>query len=126
MIRIEKLDRALASLEKGLEKESLSDLERDGIIQRFEYCFELTWKLCKQFLLSLGIGVQSPKMAIREAARQGLIDNPTQWLEYLNARNYTSHTYDEAVAQWVFLRAKSFAIDARALLDTINTRMSES
>jgi len=72
---------------------------RDACIQRFEFCVELSWKTAVK---ALGIEIKSPNIAIRDMARNNIIDNPDFWFELLIAGNKTSHTYDEDIAQEVF------------------------
>lgn len=73
---------------------------RDSCIQRFEFCVELSWKTAVK---ALGLEIKSPTVAIRDMARSDLISDTTLWFDLLNARNRTSHTYDEDIAQEVFL-----------------------
>jgi nucleotidyltransferase substrate binding protein (TIGR01987 family) len=119
MISYTKIAKASHSLRSALNQKHFSELERDGVIQRFEYTFELSWKLFKQYLLSTGIRCNSPKDAIRELAKQGALKDPERWMGYLTARNYTSHTYDKKVAEWVFATAKDFISDLEKLLDVL-------
>ena len=75
-----------------------------GVIQRFEFCTELAWKTTREYLIDQGYneGVDSPKAVMRKAYSAGLIENEQGWIELLNARNLTSHIYDEETAQRVF------------------------
>ena len=76
-----------------------NDLLRDGLIQRFEFTFELAWKTLKVCFEDEGlIGINSPKAVLKEAFSAGLIDNDNLWLEILNDRNSTSHIYNESLA----------------------------
>ena len=72
---------------------------RDSCIQRFEFCVELSWKTAVK---ALGLELKSPNTAIRDMARNNLIDETDTWFELLTARNKTSHTYDEDVAKEVY------------------------
>ena len=75
----------------------------DGTIQRFEFTVELAWKLIKQYLENEKFGeFNSPKSVIKEAYKIGLIQNGEKWLEMLDDRNLTSHTYDENVAKEIY------------------------
>ena len=65
---------------------------RDACIQRFEFCVELSWKTSVR---AFGLEIKSPNTAIRDMARNTLIDNTQIWFDFLVARNKTSHTYDE-------------------------------
>lgn len=79
-----------------------TDLEKDGAIQRFEFCYELSWKMLKRVLNQKGIMVNSPREVFREAARENLIDDPEKWFKYLEYRNLTVHTYNEDTAEKIF------------------------
>lgn len=111
-------EHALETLKTALSKGSLSDLERDGTIQRFEYTFELAWKMMRKTLLALGRSEvsASPKPIIRSAAEEGLIDDVESWFGFLEARNLSTHLYSEAEAEAVFKAAKAFLPHAERLL----------
>ena len=124
------LRQALASLERGLARRrtNLADEEvRDGCIQRFEYCFELSWKMLKrQIELELGntaeVDGYSKRTLFRVAAERGLIGSPEPWFVYLVQRNKTSHAYDAQVAMEVAAELEAFAVDAKSLLATLEVR----
>lgn len=87
---------------------SVTPINQDATIRRFEFSFELSWKLMQSILAENGIEAYGPKNAIRESAKLGLIDNPQRWLEFLKARNLTTHTYKEELAKQVYKEAKVF------------------
>ena len=100
------LKKALTSLQKAIERYGLEPEDeevRDSVIQRFEYSYELCWKMLSKELQQR---TPSPsqttnldfKNLMREGSRFGLIDDPEVWFEYRRMRNITSHTYDEATA----------------------------
>jgi nucleotidyltransferase substrate binding protein (TIGR01987 family) len=108
---------ATAFLDKALATES-SDIQRAATIQAFEFCFELGWKLLKARLREEGIDVATPKAAFRAAGDAGMIDSVEEWLGYLQLRNLTSHTYDEALSREVYAKVSDgFLSAARALLE---------
>lgn len=75
----------------------------DGTIQRFEFCVELGWKMLKEYLEYEKIGeFNSPRSVIKECFQIGLIENAEQWLDMLDDRNLTSHTYDEEIAKEIY------------------------
>jgi nucleotidyltransferase substrate binding protein (TIGR01987 family) len=94
--------RALKTLDSAMEKPPLNSLERDGMIQRFEYCLELSWGSAKKVLEYHEIKADSPRNVFRELAKNGWIDNPEEWIQFLEARNKTSHLYHEEVAEEIF------------------------
>ena len=72
--RFDNLLKAFHLLQDAATAENLSALESEGLIQRFEYTFELSWKTLKHYLESKGVTVQFPRDVIKEAFRAGLID----------------------------------------------------
>ncbi len=95
---------ALGKLKEGLIKyDEANDLLRDGIIQRFEFTFELAWELLKEVFEDEGLkGLNSPKTVLREAFSAQIIDNEELWLLMLNDRNSTAHIYNESAAVAVY------------------------
>jgi nucleotidyltransferase substrate binding protein (TIGR01987 family) len=81
-----------------------NDLHRDAAIQRFEFSFELAWKAAQKALRGEGIDAASPKGCFREAFRLGWIPREEPWLNMLEDRNLTSHTYDAQLAEAVYRR----------------------
>ena len=71
---------------------------QEGIIQRFEYTFELAWKTLKDKMESDGLSLErlSPKYIFKGAYKSKYIDNIELWIEMTNDRNLMSHTYDSA------------------------------
>lgn len=114
-ISLIRLRKALESLKKGY-KDQPSELERDGLIQRFEYTLELCWKSSKKILYANGIEVDTPKNVIRELGQLGWINNPEDWIDYLDKRNETSHMYNEEVAIKIFNVIKGFIKDVDLLI----------
>ena len=104
------LERALATLKEALAVKRPTKLERDGIIQRFEYTFELSWKTIRHFLVALGrVDVSgSPKPIFRDALGEGLIADPEPWFDFLDARNLSTHIYSEQQARSVLKAARRF------------------
>ncbi len=123
-------EQALAALDRGLARALVTpdDEElRDACIQRFEFTFELAWKMLKRRLkLDLPnpqeVDTMSYRALIRAGAEQGLIDNVEAWFVYRDKRNLTSHTYDAAKAKEVFAVVSDFAQDARRLLQRLTQR----
>ena len=92
--------RAFLLLQEALENgvEVLNELEREGVIQRFEYTFELAWNTLKDRMEYDGIALATvtPRNVIREAFQARLIEDGEAWIDMLNDRNLMSHTYDSA------------------------------
>ncbi|MDR2542637.1 MAG: nucleotidyltransferase substrate binding protein [Treponema sp.] len=78
----------------------LSDLEKQGVIQGFEFTFELAWNVMKNYLEEQGINdIIGSKNAIRHAYKNNLIEDGEIWMEMIKSRNTSSHTYDEETAE---------------------------
>lgn len=121
-ITLEKLKKALDSLDRGY-KPNPSELERDGIIQRFEFCVELTWKSAKKILSQNSIETDVPKNVFRELASIGWIDNPEIWFEFLKQRNMASHIYNEEIAIEIFSVVPSFITESKKLYETLSKKI---
>ena len=99
---------------------------RAGVIQNFEFTYELSWKAMRTWLgenvgKTLVDGV-TRKELLRFAAEYYLIEEVAPWFEYHRHRNQTSHTYEEKTAVEVFACVKPFLYDARALLNSLNNK----
>lgn len=93
--RFDNLERAYLLLSDAAGRQSLSDLEAEGMVQRFEYTFELAWKTAKDYLDSQGVSVSYPREVIKAAVQSGLINTlGDTWIEMLDRRNEAAHTYD--------------------------------
>ncbi len=93
-------------LEKALH-EPVSEYVRDAAIQRFEFTYELAWKTLKAYLATIDLTVLSPKETLKVAYQQGLLTDAAAWSELHVKRNLTSHTYDEALANTIYLYLKN-------------------
>lgn len=104
--RFENFEKALLLLQEALAAKSVleySKLEQEGIVQRFEYSFELGWKTLKDRLFYEGYDEKSPRSVIRRAFAVDFISETQaeHWLDALDARNLLSHTYNETTALMV-------------------------
>jgi nucleotidyltransferase substrate binding protein (TIGR01987 family) len=105
----QQLGKALIALEVVLNKPMDPDRSNiDATIHRFEFTIELYWKLLKRILESLGKEVTYPKVVLKEAFAGKLIDDELIWLSMLNDRNQTSHTYNEEIADEIYLHIKNY------------------
>ena len=99
----------------------LSAIIRDAAIKRFEYTFELAWKLFKRLAKQDGIEVNSPRQAIRAAFQLGIISDVDLWFEMLEGRNLTTHTYNEEIADRVFESAQKLPNALQAVFASVIT-----
>jgi len=104
--RFQNYKKALATLKSAVDLSSsrkLSDLEKQGLIQGFEFTFELAWNVMKDYLEEQGInGIIGSKNSVRHAFNKGLIDDGEIWMDIINDRNLASHIYDEETAEELF------------------------
>ena len=123
--KLRNFTKAVAKLKEGLNQyDNTNELQRDGIIQRFEFSFELAWKTLKEIFEEEGlIGLNSPKMVLKEAFSAGLISEDKIWLNMLMDRNTTSHVYDEGTAIEICKNIEEKYIDAlEKLIEKIDER----
>ncbi|MBU0570524.1 MAG: nucleotidyltransferase substrate binding protein [Candidatus Omnitrophica bacterium] len=78
----------------------------DGTIQRYEFTFELAWKLLKCILEYNGIQSVTPRLVVKEAYKAGIITDGDEWIDMLEDRNKTVHIYDEAQALAIYKKIK--------------------
>lgn len=97
--RLANFRKAVLQLEDFFELEILNKFEQQGLIQCFEYTFELAWKTAKDYLELQGFDVKSPRSAIQTAFNIGLIKDGHVWIDALEKRNLLAHTYDENMAK---------------------------
>lgn len=106
--RFNSYKKALLQLGEAIElatERDLSSLEKDGVIQRFEYTFEQAWESVKAFYISVGIEksqIQGSRSAFRLAIKNGLVTNGQILLDSVESRARTSHRYDEETAEAIF------------------------
>jgi nucleotidyltransferase substrate binding protein (TIGR01987 family) len=93
--RFENFKQAYLRLQEAIAKPDLNELERNGLIQRFEFTIELAWKVMKDFLEDKGFAFKpSPKDTFRQAQEVRYIDFAQELIDGLNVRNELSHDYD--------------------------------
>ncbi|TAK20697.1 MAG: nucleotidyltransferase [Chloroflexota bacterium] len=124
------LDAVLAKSDDTVLMASLDEVTRNavksGVIQHFEFTYELCWKFVKRwFEMNVGPSVAdgvTRRELFRMAAENRLIADVEAWMRHHDARNLTSHTYDPRVAERVYAAAHGFAADARGLLAALEVR----
>jgi len=137
-LELTSLRKAVESLERTLnvanDRDFIAELNPDqidaikaGVIQNFEVAYELCWKYIQRWLRQniSPADAEYPrtrKEFFRMAARYGLIDDPLAWFTYGDARNLSSHIYDEQKAETVYQTALRFITDAKFLLERLEER----
>ena len=123
--RFQNFSRAFGRLQDALKEgaEALNELEQEGVIQRFEYTFELAWNTLKDRLEHDGIELNpvTPRAVIRRAFQAKLISQGERWIDMLGDRNRMSHTYDSETFDSIIKK-----IEVRYLerLSELHTRLS--
>ena len=110
--KVNSANRALKTLQELLGLQSLTIVERDAAVQRFEYTFEAVWKAGKAFLREIeGLEIGSPKGVIRGFLQVGLFteEQTVLALAMVDDRNLTSHTYNEGLAEQICEQLDSYA-----------------
>jgi nucleotidyltransferase substrate binding protein, HI0074 family len=123
-LRSETTIKALKTL-KEIVEEPYSTIVRDAAIKRFEYSFDIFWKLIKDYLrVQEGVECASPKSCFREAFKVGILseEETIKILEMTDDRNLSTHTYDEEAVEEIYQQIK----DYWKLMDDICKRIIES
>jgi nucleotidyltransferase substrate binding protein (TIGR01987 family) len=105
--RFQNFENAFLRFQEAVEnhKNTTDDLIKSGIIQRFEFTHELSWKVMKDFLIYEGIqNIIGSRSAVREALNKDLITDGEVWMEMIETRNTTVHGYDEDILKVEFLK----------------------
>jgi nucleotidyltransferase substrate binding protein (TIGR01987 family) len=109
--RFSNYNKALNQLRKFIDKIELNELEEQGLIKAFEYTYELAWNVIKDFYEEQGEqSIQGSKDAFRLAFQRGLIQDGKSWMEMVENRKLTVHTYDDETANEIakLIRVKYF------------------
>ena len=107
----EDLVNASARLKEALLLPSENIINQDATIQRFEFTFELAWKLMQEVLIENRVNTsRGVKTIIRDSANLGIVDDPSAWIKFLEDRNLTAHTYKEDEARSIYKDIKDFPV----------------
>lgn len=114
--------RLISAVELAATRE-LSDLEKQGLIQAFEFVFELAWNVMKDYFIYQGNpDISGSRDAIRMSFKQGLITDGQGWMDMIKSHNQTAHTYNEAVANAI---VKQILTQYHALFAEFETTMQQ-
>lgn len=123
--RLNNFQSALKQLEEAVaiaQKRTLSDLEKQGVIQAFEFTHELAWNVLKDYFEYQGnTGITGSRDASREAFQKGLIADGNVWMEMIISRNKSSHTYNKAIADEIVQKIQT---DYFACFNSFNKKMN--
>ena len=126
--------KAVERLSDGLaeyERDPSHTMIRDGLVQRFEFTYEISHKMLKRYLaLTFASPAEFDAMPFSDLIRTGnqqglLLGNWTDWRGYREMRSMTSHTYDEGIALQVVAGIPAFLAEARYLLEQLQRRNAE-
>lgn len=97
--RFSNFSKAMNHLENALQIPDPDMVQKAGIIQLFEMSFELAWNMVKDYLEEQGfVDIKSPRIALKKAFEMNILENGHDWMDLLQDRNLTAHTYDEQKA----------------------------
>jgi len=123
--RLENFGKALAQLGEACDQDDYSDLERAGLVQMFEFSFELAWKVLKDLLFYEGHNVKSPREVARKSFEMEYIteDDSELFLDAISKRNLLAHTYEEETAQEAenLIKNQYYPL-LRRICDTLETK----
>lgn len=98
--RLDNFKKAFFKLKEAVEAVALSDLEKEGLIQRFEYTYELAWKTLQDLLEAKGyLDIKGPTPVLQQAFQDGYITDGDAWMMLKKSRENTSHTYNKEIAE---------------------------
>ena len=103
--RFSNFEKAFSQLKDAVElykQRGLTDLEKQGIIQSFEYTFKLSWNMIRDYLIYKGLNdIVGSRDTIKLAYKYGILKNGEIWIEMINSRNLTAHTYNKNIAEQI-------------------------
>lgn len=121
--KIENFQKAFRSLRESVEAPITEDRDLAGIIQNFEFCYELGWKALKAHLSNNGVFTGPAKDVFKKAYQNGILKDEALWLDIIKDRNLTTHTYDVELAKQVVERIKDRYLKA---FEVLNQEISSS
>lgn len=101
-LRYNSFSKAFLQLEKAVQLKTYSEYEQEALIHRFEYTLELAWKTLQDYLEERGfIDVRGPKPVIKQAFQDNILSDGNIWIEMLESRNLTTHSYDKETSNTI-------------------------
>lgn len=122
MTKLDSFIKDLQNANKRLKeaiKANPTRMNKDATIQRFEFCFKLSWKTIQAYIRDQGLDCKSPKNCIREATILELIKGIKNWFKFLDNRNLIAHIYNEKLSDRVYKAAKKFPSEIDNLLKNL-------
>jgi len=128
--RFNSYKKAFAALERAVvvaQERKLNEMEELGLVQSFEFTFELSWKVLKDYLESKGFkDFHGSKDSLKLAFQEGLINDGEIWMEMIDNRNRSSHTYEENIARLIIsLVISKYFLKFKELSEKMNSYLSK-
>lgn len=119
--RFQNYQKALTQLTRFVEHGDLNEMEEQGLIQAFEYTFELAWKTLQDFLEEKAgyLNIRGPRPVLMKAFQDGYLHDGEKWMNMLLDRNRTSHTYNEDIAREIVRSVQDDYLELFAQLEQI-------
>jgi len=122
--RFQNFAKAYRFLRSALDKPSLNDLERTGVIQAYEFTFELAWNTAKDYLNERGVEAAFPRDVLKKAFQYELVTNGEVWMDMLEKRNLMAHSYDEDRSRTAHtLIRTAYEPEFRRLMETLTIKV---
>jgi nucleotidyltransferase substrate binding protein (TIGR01987 family) len=112
--------------EKEFAEDGYSDIYLDLVVKRFEFTYEMSWKAIKRYLDFIGIDCMNPRSCFKEAFSQELLDEEDIWLDMIEMRNLSSHTYSEEEISEILDRLDSYKQAFIKLKQAIEVHLANS
>ncbi len=119
---LSKLEMTVQRLQQALAADDSNPLYLDATVQRFELVFELAWETLKRALEAEGLICRTPRETFKAAYQAGWINEEALWIQMLDDRNVTSHTYDEPMASEIYGNIKSYYPELQKLAAFIRAK----
>lgn len=123
--KLSDFEKAVINL-RAVKQENLNELEQDGLITRFNLAYETGWKLLRELILQKGLDrCDSPRDVFKYAIKMGWIENEQLWMDMIEDRNITIHTYDGTYSRTVVNDLPVFLDSFEKLLQTMKIKIAE-
>ncbi len=121
--RLNHFSKAFDQLTRFIDKGTLNELEEQGLIQSFEYTYELAWNTLKDYFEAPGeIKINGSRDAFRLAFRREIIKRGDTWMEMVKSRTLTSHTFNEDIAKQIVSAIRDqYYIEFKSLQNKLNS-----
>ena len=109
----------------SIQESKYASILLDVMVKRFEFTFEMSWKAIKRTLSYIGIESTSPRSCFKDAFQQGWLQDEMLWLDMIEMRNLTSHTYDETQTRQLLDKIDDYLIAFNQLYILLEKKLIE-